>query len=353
MKKILTLSANPKKTDNLRLDEEVREIKAALRRANNRSEFEVVTELALRVDDLHRALLDHQPTIVHFSGHGAGSHGLALENNSGQMQLVSTESLARLFKLFNRQIECVLLNACYSEAQAQAIHQHIDYVIGMNQTIGDRAAIKFAIGFYDGLGAGSSYSDCFEFGCTLIDLQGIPESQTPIIKARKRSPSVIAKETEPKTDTSEEYNSQPRYKGRFSQSVSGGYVYGGMQAAQGDHSQLTMETNITVPDEKQLTKDEVIRMLAQIEEMISGAELPPDTKEEATLYLSAAKKATEKEPPNKEIAKVNLKGMADTLETASKTVTSTKSLWENIKPILQKLPGWFGVTKSFFGGCST
>jgi hypothetical protein len=42
-----------------------------------------------------------------------------------------------------------VLNACYSEIQANAIVQHIDYVIGMSQAIGDTAAIKFAMGFYD------------------------------------------------------------------------------------------------------------------------------------------------------------------------------------------------------------
>ncbi|MCP6761900.1 MAG: pentapeptide repeat-containing protein [Fischerella sp. CENA71] len=135
----------------------------------------------------------------------------------------------------------------------------------------------------------------------------------------------------------------------ISQNMSGGTMHGGMQAAQGDQNQQTMETNVTASDDKQLTKEDVIRMLAQIEEIIRSAELPPDTKEEATLYLGAAKKATEKEPPNKEAAQVNLKSMADTLETASKTVTSTKSLWENVKPILKELPGWLGVAKSFFG----
>lgn len=85
MKKILILSANPKNTDKLRLDQEVREIKAALKRANNREQFEIVTSEAIRVEDLRRALLEHQPAIVHFSGHGSGSTGLALENNSGQL----------------------------------------------------------------------------------------------------------------------------------------------------------------------------------------------------------------------------------------------------------------------------
>jgi hypothetical protein len=186
VKKILILSANPKDTNKLRLDEEVRKIQAALKRANNREQFEIVTEWAVQVDDLRRALLDHQPSIVHFSGHGSEGNGLALENNPGQVQLVSTQSLARLFKLFQNKVECVLLNACYSEAQAEAIHQHIDYVIGMNRAIGDIAAIKFAVGFYDAMGAGRPYEDCFEVGCASIDLEGIPESETPILKARQR-----------------------------------------------------------------------------------------------------------------------------------------------------------------------
>lgn len=208
MKKILILSANPKNTDTLRLDEEVREIQTGLERAKQRGQFEIITRSALRVEDLRRTLLDHEPHIVHFSGHGAGEHGLALENNSGQMQLVSTESLARLFKLFQNTIECVVLNACYSEAQAEAIHQHIDCVIGMNKAIGDRAAIEFAVGFYDALGVGRSYDQAYEFGCSAIDLESIPESSTPVIRYRQgTTPSVeqqtsVQKLAEPKQETS-------------------------------------------------------------------------------------------------------------------------------------------------------
>jgi hypothetical protein len=290
--KILLLSANPKNTDKLRLDEEVREIQTALRRARNGSQFQVVTELALRVDDLHRALLDNRPTIVHFSGHGAGSHGLVLENNSGRMQLVSTESLARLFGLFQRQIECVLLNACYSEAQALAIHQHIDYVIGMNQTIGDKAAIKFAVGFYDALGANRTYEDCFELGCALIDLQGIPESQTPILKARKR-PSVPVKETEPKITAPEKQNSQPKYMGGISQNVSGGYVYGGMQAAQGNNNQQI--SNTYASQERKQTLAEAAAEIQQLLEQLSQA-YPIDTTLGKMTIATEAIKCIENNP---------------------------------------------------------
>jgi CHAT domain-containing protein len=186
VKKILILSANPKNTANLRLDEEVREIKNTLAISPHRDEFQIITESAVRVDDLTRFLSHHQPTIVHFSGHGSGTDGLALEDNSGNMQLVSTQALAKLFDLFQEQVECVLLNACYSEAQADSIHQHIDCVVGMNQAIGDKAAIEFAVGFYTALAAGMNYEDCFQMGCTSIDLQGILEYATPEIKIRRR-----------------------------------------------------------------------------------------------------------------------------------------------------------------------
>lgn len=107
--------------------------------------------------------------------------------------LVSTQALAKLFDLFQQQVECVLLNACYSEEQADSIHQHIDCVVGMNQTIGDRVAIKFSIGFYTALLAGRNYEDSFQMGCTSIDLQGIPEYATPQIKIRRRRSAVSKK----------------------------------------------------------------------------------------------------------------------------------------------------------------
>jgi hypothetical protein len=51
----------------------------------------------------------------------------------------------------------------------------------MNQTIGDKAAIAFAIGFYQALGAGLSIQQAYELGCVQIRLQGIPEHLTPVL----------------------------------------------------------------------------------------------------------------------------------------------------------------------------
>lgn len=132
--------------------------------------------------------------------------------------------------------------------------------------------------------------------------------------------------------------------------VSGGQVYGGLQTAIGSDNQLAQETYITTPiDEKLLTSAEVVLLLGLIEQLVGNAELSQATKEEALTYLSAAKKAAGREQPNKELVKVNMKGMAETLETASKTMEVAKNLLENIKPILIQLPSWLGVAKNYFG----
>ena len=184
VKIVLILSANPTNTSRCCLGKEVREIEAGLERARKRNRFILVIKEAVRPIDIHRAMLDYRPQIVHFCGHGAGYGGLAFENEVGKAQFVEGKALANLFALFASQLECVVLNACYSEIQANAISQHINYVIGMGQNIGNEAAIKFAVGFYDALGAGDSFEFAYQMGRSLLQLERSSEYDTPVIKKK-------------------------------------------------------------------------------------------------------------------------------------------------------------------------
>lgn len=201
VKTILFLAASPKETSRRQLDEEVRLIGDQLQRARKRDQFALHQRWSIRANDLPKAMLDVEPQIVHFSGHGTGVGGLGVEDELGNVQLVPTTALANLFKLCKSHVECVLLNACYSEIQAEAISQHIPYVIGMSQAIGDRAAIQFAAGFYAALGAGRSYEDAYEFGCNAIAIANLPEELTPKIKKQSRSapPASPSRSTPPST----------------------------------------------------------------------------------------------------------------------------------------------------------
>lgn len=184
IKQILILTANPEGTSKLRLDKEVREIAEGLKRSKIGQQFVIECRWAASPDDIRRAILDVDPQIVHFSGHGETEGGLVFEDVSGKAKIVTPEALAGLFHLFTDKVSCVLLNACYSEKQANAIVQHIDYVIGMRQPIGDAAAIKYTTGFYDALGAGRTIEVAHGFGVNAIQLEGISEEQTPTIKKK-------------------------------------------------------------------------------------------------------------------------------------------------------------------------
>ena len=182
-KTILFLATNPKNSAKLRLDEEIRDVSEALKSSKNRSWFDLKPQWATRHRDVRRAMMELEPQIVHFSGHGAGEPGLLIEDETGQAKLLTSDALIGLFE-GAEQVECVLLNACYSEVQAEAIAQHVPYVIGMNQDVGDKAALEFAVGFYDALGAGLSIERAYKEGCKGIRMAGIAEHLTPVLKQR-------------------------------------------------------------------------------------------------------------------------------------------------------------------------
>lgn len=115
------------------------------------------------------------------------------------------------------------------------------------------------------------------------------------------------------------------------------------QPVLGDNNQVTQQNQVAGNTAESLTKEDVVKLLAELETLIQGAELPADTKEEAVEDLSAAKKATEKEEPNKQRALDRLTNVAETLEKTTKTVDSGKQLWTTAKPIILKIAGWLGA----------
>ncbi|MFX0199354.1 MAG: CHAT domain-containing protein [Candidatus Hodarchaeota archaeon] len=188
---ILFIAANPRGTNPLRLDEEIRSIDEALLQAKFRDKFDLEQQWAVRVKDLSGHLLRYEPDIVHFSGHGSMTSEIILEDVSGESHPVSGRALSELFRVLKANIRCVVLNACYSEPQAKAIAQHIDCVIGMSKAIGDSAAINFARSFYRALAFGKDVKTAFDLGCVEIDMANLNEKDTPKLLCEKCDPREI------------------------------------------------------------------------------------------------------------------------------------------------------------------
>ena len=119
---ILFLAANPKSTDRLRLDEEVRTIDERLRLAQYRDRFNLVQQWAVRTGDILDAMLRYRPDIVHFSGHGSTDGALIFENAAGAAKPVSAAALGALFEALEG-VRCVVMNGCWSTTHAGADRQ--------------------------------------------------------------------------------------------------------------------------------------------------------------------------------------------------------------------------------------
>ena len=121
--------------------------------------------------------------------------GIVLHSQDEEdQQLVDDNALTNLFHVLKDNIRVVVLNACYSDFQARAIVQEIDFVVGMSDSIGDEAARVFASAFYRGLAFGRSVQTAFDLGVNELQLIGLGrEGQIPQLLVRSGvNPSITA-----------------------------------------------------------------------------------------------------------------------------------------------------------------
>lgn len=183
--KILLFASNPTTTDPILLDEEIRAIEEQIARSAGRDAVQVVLKLAVRPGDLHQALLNHEPTIVHVSGHGAGRSGIVLHGDVPDTESrVTGDALKHLFATLRGNIRVVVLNVCNSAEQAKKVAEVIDFVVGMDDSVDDETARKFAAAFYLGIASSQAISTAFQMGISSVKLHGLPDDHVPRLYVR-------------------------------------------------------------------------------------------------------------------------------------------------------------------------
>lgn len=174
--RILFLSANPWTTSRILVDEEAREVFEKLQEGSHRHNFELHKHSAIRSIDLQRLVMMYQPHIVHFSAHGSKSHKLILGGAPGRGKEVDRQGLVEVFSLYKSHVRLVLLNACFTKAQARSLSNVIDYSVGTSKGIGDKAGVAFAGAFYRALGFGKSVKGAFESAKAELGLTKMPRT---------------------------------------------------------------------------------------------------------------------------------------------------------------------------------
>jgi RNA polymerase sigma-70 factor (ECF subfamily) len=91
---------------------------------------------------------------------------------------VTTLGLEQTMRAAGSSVKVVVLNACFTEVQAQAIVGCVPSVVGMSGAIGDHAARVYAEYFYNALACGSSVKNAYLSGLAALTLnQGTEQAR--------------------------------------------------------------------------------------------------------------------------------------------------------------------------------
>ena len=184
---VLVVFACPEGSDRLRLASEDRAIRECIDLSGHRDNISRSVLQAASATDVRRALLGDNYRIVHFSGHATGQ-GLVLEDERGEPQPVPQDALADLLSAHSPPIECVILNACYTDIQGQLISLGVPYAVAISGAISDAAAIEFSRGFYDAIGAGRDFEFAFQEGHRAVRLMDLADGFVPVLLTESRPP---------------------------------------------------------------------------------------------------------------------------------------------------------------------
>jgi hypothetical protein len=157
------------------IGEEIRDIQNRINDAAFSDTLHLQAWLATRPHDIMPGLNRHQPTIVHFSGHGEPG-ALLLSGDFGNTEYLPVDVLLKIFRSSADHLRMAFLNVCDSEEDAAAAARVLDVAIGMHGRIPDTMARMFAARFYSSLAFGESVKKAFEQG--LIEVDEFPEART-------------------------------------------------------------------------------------------------------------------------------------------------------------------------------
>lgn len=135
-------------TPNIGIAEELREIKTVIRGSNSR--FDLDSEYVISVEEISDRVQNTKPVprIIHICGEGKTDGTVEIPNpDNNKVDRVKAEELAAFFSNAT-DVNCVILNFCYSSEATRLIAQHIQCVIGVEGYIERTAAVEFSKNFY-------------------------------------------------------------------------------------------------------------------------------------------------------------------------------------------------------------
>lgn len=167
--KLCYATANPCDADRLNLRAEVEAVRGEMASSGNEREFSFQFIYEANIDDIHRAMLEQRPQVLHISGHADRDTIALVREHDGCAQHVPARAFKDLLAATNESfLELVVLNSCQSAAQVKEMTEFVDCAIGMSEEIPDDAARDFSRALYAALARGHTVKNACDQAKSLL-----------------------------------------------------------------------------------------------------------------------------------------------------------------------------------------
>ena len=165
---ILYTASEPANPNPIETINEFNKIEEKIKTSRFREDFTIKSIFSVSYDKFIESIDENKPNIVHFSGHGTEKGKLVFCDDNGKL-LTTKKRIIEFFKIItnnkNNNLECVVLDACYSEILADEILKYVECVIGIRNQITPNTATEFFVDFYGSLSNQNTISDAFDITC--------------------------------------------------------------------------------------------------------------------------------------------------------------------------------------------
>lgn len=183
---IATPDPDPDPLKYIRPDAEARRVLEAIRGSKFRDNVTIEIRPAAGLLTLQDGLSDHQPEVIHFSGHSCPDGVLADSGSIGSpaTEYLTFDLLSDALAAMDKRPQIAVFNSCYSAAARKKMLKAVPVMIGMTDSITDTAAVAFATRFYAALASGSSIQSAFDQGVVAVSAVSLDEKETAQIYVR-------------------------------------------------------------------------------------------------------------------------------------------------------------------------
>lgn len=176
--RLLFLSAQPESEATLNPGRAYRAIAEAIAQSGGKDRIHLASGWAVRPTDLLPHFNEQRPHIVHIHAHGS-HRGMLFEWEDERSVTLRPEAMQALLRAAGDHIRLVFFGGCHSARVAEPVTATVDFAIGMQGAVEEKAETQFAAAFYGAISAGRSVQSAFEQALAMIHMLRLGEQDKP------------------------------------------------------------------------------------------------------------------------------------------------------------------------------